>query len=107
MSHPRQERTDPLGKIQSLSPIECGEDAAKHFLHDADYINLNHGTEITALPMECFAHLCQDPTAHIRGRFAMFFVTTKIEPKLDLMTLFAISIVLTYSESLDKCLQST
>lgn len=44
MSHPRQERTDPLGKIQSLSPIECGEDAAKHFLHDADYINLNHGS---------------------------------------------------------------
>ncbi|CAI6094853.1 unnamed protein product [Clonostachys chloroleuca] len=44
MSHPRQERTDPLGKIQSLSLIECGEDAAKHFLHDTDYINLNHGS---------------------------------------------------------------
>lgn len=35
---------DPLAVIRHLKPIECGEEAAKHFAFDTGYLNLNHGS---------------------------------------------------------------
>jgi len=34
---------DPIDTIRQLQPIECGEDAAKHFGFAKGYRNLNHG----------------------------------------------------------------
>ena len=34
---------DLITTIYTLGEIECGEEAAKHFLHEPGYINLNHG----------------------------------------------------------------
>ena len=44
---------DPLGTIQRLSPIECGDEAATHFLFDEGYINLNHGTQFIICLSNC------------------------------------------------------
>lgn len=33
-----------LTPIRDLAPFECGEEAAKHFAFDVDYLNLNHGS---------------------------------------------------------------
>lgn len=34
---------DPITLIRNLGDIQCGRDAAKHFLHHAAHTNLNHG----------------------------------------------------------------
>ena len=43
MSKSETLKSDPLAEIRNLEPIECGEDAAKHFSFDEGYANLNHG----------------------------------------------------------------
>jgi len=44
MSGPETQDSDPLADIRNLGPIQCGEEAAKHFLFDPGYQNLNHGS---------------------------------------------------------------
>ena len=79
--------SDPLVTIQRLSPIECGEEAATHFLFDEGYINLNHGTNHTLPFVRAIALLTifQARTELTRERYNLFFATIKKGPKLDLM----------------------
>jgi hypothetical protein len=43
MSSPKVGNSNPLDVIRNLDTINCGKDAATHFLHDTNYTNLNHG----------------------------------------------------------------